>query len=415
MRFLNEVVIFVLGMIFSWRNMMHKILLIDSRPEEVQNILKESFGKSKAILLRKSLEEALPDLSNHHEVTLILTKLDSLKKVEKKNNAHNNGHQHSSSSLQLTNAEFPELIGKSERIRNVCRRIAQVASTDSTVLIEGESGTGKELVARAIYYHSRRVQKPFIKVNCAALSETLIESELFGHVRGAFTGAVRDRKGRFAEGDGGTILLDEIGAMPIASQAKFLRVLQEGEFESVGSSTNLKVDVRVVATHNSSLVDAVHKGTFREDLYYRLCVFPIIMPSLKEREEDIPLLVEHFLRKYSHLNREVVNISSESLEICMDYKWPGNIRQLENAIQHALIVETTDTIKPQSLPFTPDHASIKSREEGQQLPLREKLNLYEKRLILEALTHSKGVKNKAALLLGVNPKNLSHLLNKHQL
>jgi len=186
--------------------------------------------------------------------------------------------------LLPANAALPNLIGQSEKIRDVCRRIGQVAPTDSTVLIQGESGTGKELAAAAIHFHSRRADQPFIKVNCAALPESLIESELFGHVRGAFTGAVRDRRGRFAEADGGTILLDEIGSMPLASQARLLRVLQEKEFEPVGASSTIKIDVRVVASCNLDLATAVRAEIFREDLFYRLNVFSILLPPLRERK-----------------------------------------------------------------------------------------------------------------------------------
>lgn len=314
------------------------------------------------------------------------------------------------------NAELPNLIGQSEKIREVCRQIGQVAPTDSMVLIQGESGTGKELVAQAIHFHSHRQQAPFIKVNCAALPESLIESELFGHVRGAFTGAVRERKGRFAEADGGSILLDEIGSLPLTSQAKLLRVLQEKEFERVGSSTTLKLDVRVMASCNIDLTKAVCAGTFREDLYYRLNVFSIVLPSLRERREDVPLLAEHFLRKYACLgNRHVDHLTPEALQAMAAYDWPGNVRELENAIQHALIVELTNTIQIASLPLQLNGCIPQKNEDIDFLPLRERLCLYEKQVVQRALACSHGVKKKAAELLGIHPKNLSHLLRKHGL
>jgi len=318
--------------------------------------------------------------------------------------------------LFSTNAELPILIGQSEKIREVCRRLGQVAPTDATVLIQGESGTGKELVAQAIHFHSQRANKPFIKVNCAALPETLLESELFGYVRGAFTGAVRHRQGRFAQADGGTILLDEIGSLPLDSQAKLLRVLQEKEFEPVGSSITIKVDVRVMASDNVDLAKAVRSGAFREDLFYRLNVFPILIPPLRERREDVPLLAEHFLQKYSRLgNQPIYRISPEALQMMAEYDWPGNIRELENAIEHALIVEQTNTIQFCSLPLQLNSCPSRKAQPAASLSLRENLFRYEKLVIEEALARCLGVKKKAAQLLGIHPKNLSHLLRKHGL
>jgi len=319
-----------------------------------------------------------------------------------------------SGSLFLTNIEPPNLIGQSEKIRDVCRRIGLVAPTDSTVLIQGESGTGKELVAQAIHFHSRRAHQPFIKVNCAALPENLIESEFFGHVRGAFTGAVRDRQGRFTQADGGTILLDEIGSLPLTSQAKLLRVLQEKEFEPLGASTTGRVDVRIIAADNGDLAQAHRVGIFREDLYYRLNVFPIVVPPLRERREDVPLLIEHFLQKYAHLrNDQVCRVSPEAAQAMIEHDWPGNIRELENAIQYAIIIEPTHELQAASLPLLMNGAH--RREHEAHLPLREKLRGVEKQMLLEALARSHGVKMKAAELLGIHPKNLSQLLRKHQL
>jgi transcriptional regulator with PAS, ATPase and Fis domain len=227
---------------------------------------------------------------------------------------------------------------------------------------------------------------------------------------------VRDRKGRFAEADGGTILLDEIGSLPLASQAKLLRVLQEREFEPVGSSATMKVEVRVIASCNSNLKQAIASGAFREDLYYRLSVFPIVIPPLRERREDVPLLAEHFLRKYTQRgDRKVCRISPEALTVMAEHDWPGNVRELENAIEHALILEKTDSIQLSSLPTHLNNQASQKNEEAWSLPLRERLRLAEKQIIVDALARSNGIKKRGAELLGIHPKNLSHLLRKHRL
>ncbi len=319
--------------------------------------------------------------------------------------------------MQLSDHSFPQLVGRSKPLRELCRSIGQVAPSDSTVLIQGESGTGKELVAQAIHAHSKRRACPFIKVNCAALPEALLESELFGHVRGAFTGAVKDRKGRFAEAEGGTILLDEIGSLSLAGQAKLLRVLQEKEFQPVGASTTHKGDVRIIGADNRDLAQAVHRDAFREDLFYRLNVFPLLAPPLRERREDIPLLCEHFLLKHAHLNNPPIHeITPEALHVMLQYHWPGNVRELENALQRALIVESTPAIQPASLSF---HLELQSTpplfSPREVMPLRERLRLCEKHALHEALVQSNGIKKCAANMLGIDPKNLSYLLRKHGL
>lgn len=243
------------------------------------------------------------------------------------------------------------IIGKSQAMRNVFTAIKAAASSDATVLVQGESGTGKELVAGAIHYNSERKDKPLITVNCSALSESLLESELFGHVKGAYTGAIHDRTGRFEEAQRGTIFLDEIGELSPFIQVKLLRVLQEREIERVGESRKRKVDIRVVAATHQHLYSQVQKGYFREDLYYRLKVFPINLPPLRERKEDLPLLVSHFIKAQNRkTGKQIQRISQAALRIFMDYPWPGNVREVENAIEHAFVLCNKDRINPFDLP-----------------------------------------------------------------
>ena len=233
---------------------------------------------------------------------------------------------------------FFDLVGKNYRMLELYGLVKDLADSDATVLIFGESGTGKELVANAIHNASLRQQGPFVKVNCSALSEGLLESELFGHIKGAFTGAIKDKVGRFEQACGGTIFLDEIGDLTPGVQVKLLRVLQEREIERVGCNETVKVDVRVITATHRNLQQAIHSGQFREDLYYRLNVMPLTLPSLRERKEDIPLLVEHFINKYNaRTGRQIQGIEHEAMRLLMDYHWPGNVRELENAIEHAFI------------------------------------------------------------------------------
>jgi transcriptional regulator with GAF, ATPase, and Fis domain len=286
-------------------------------------------------------------------------------------------------------------------------------------LVLGESGTGKELIARAIHYASPRKEKPLIKVNCAALPENLLESELFGHEKGAFTGAVARRIGRFEQADQGTLFLDEIGDLSPALQSKLLRVLQEKEFERVGSNQTIKVDVRMIAATNRNLEEAIRRGTFREDLYYRLNVVTISLPPLRERKEDIPPLLDHFLRKYSRENnRETVALSKEAKERLMNYHYPGNIRELENIIERAVILCRGNTVTTQDLPLNLQESegeeSLKrARESGRSLP--EVLEEIEKHRITQALQKSGGVQTKAADELGISERVLRYKMKKHKL
>lgn len=301
--------------------------------------------------------------------------------------------------------ERGEIIGESESIKYVLFKINQVAPTDASVLIQGETGTGKELVARAIHKQSKRKNKPFIKVNCASIPENLIESELFGHEKGAFTGAVEKRIGRFELANGGTIFLDEIGEMPLNLQPKLLHVLQQGEFERIGSSKTIKTDVRVISATNKVLEDEIKKGKFRNDLYYRLNVFPISVVPLRERKADIVLLTEHYLKIYSQkFNRPIKSISKKSLQQFMAYSWPGNVRELENIIERAVITSTNGNLKFDSLSKTDDLAI-------DDIPLEE----LEKNHIIKVLqkTYWKiSGRGGAASLLKINPETLRSKMRK---
>lgn len=259
---------------------------------------------------------------------------------------------HSLKKELLGRYQFHSIIGKSHKMQEIYALIEDVGESDATVLVLGESGTGKELIARAIHHQSRRSQYPFVKVNCSALAETLLESELFGHVKGAFTGAYRDKIGRFELAQQGSIFLDEIGDISPNIQLKLLRVLQEREVERVGDSKVINVDVRIIAATNRNLRQLVDEGKFREDLFYRLNVIPVSIPPLRERKEDIPLLVDHFISRFNEqTGKNIVGITREALNILMDYTWPGNIRQIENAIEHAFVKSHGRSIEPVSLPM----------------------------------------------------------------
>jgi Nif-specific regulatory protein len=308
------------------------------------------------------------------------------------------------------------IISTSRRMEEALNLVKRVAPSPATVLILGESGTGKELIARAIHYASPRADKPLVKVNCAALPENLLESELFGHEKGAFTGAVGRRIGRFEQADQGTIFLDEIGDLSPALQSKLLRVLQEKEFERVGSSQPLKVDVRVIAATNRNLEDAIKKGTFREDLYYRLNVVTISLPPLRERKEDIPPLIEHFLKKYSGENQKpVVSFSKEARDLLMNYHYPGNIRELENIIERAVVLSRGDSITTQDLPLNLRESKVedlmKEGAGGRSLP--EILEEIERLRINQALGKSHGVQTKAAEELGISERVLRYKMKKY--
>lgn len=304
---------------------------------------------------------------------------------------------------------FSNIIGKSSRMQQIYELIETLGDTDCSILIEGESGTGKELVSRAIHHESNRRGKPFVKVNCSAIVEGLFESELFGHVKGSFTGAIKDRMGKFELADGGTIFLDEIADMPLPLQPKLLRVLQDMEFERVGDNKTRKVDVRIIAATNKNLKDEIKNKRFREDLYYRLCVVPIVMPSLRERREDIPMLINHFIEKCNMktLNRaNITGITPQALSAILDYDWPGNVRELENAIEHACIRSKSDKIDSDSLPasITGMKAERAAVQEAYEKP--ETFSDIQKHRIDELMKLHKGSRNMVAKVLGISRTTL---------
>jgi DNA-binding NtrC family response regulator len=318
--------------------------------------------------------------------------------------------------------KFENIVGTADKMQRVFSLIDKGASTDSTVLIFGESGTGKELVARALHYNSPRAQNPFVPVNCGAIPEELLESELFGHEKGAFTGAFRTRIGRFELAGTGSIFLDEISEMSPNLQVKLLRIIQEREFERVGGVKSIKADVRIIAATNKILEEEVAEGRFREDLYYRLNVIPINLPPLRERTEDIPLLVKHFLSKYSNVGSGRPDFSKKAMATLMRYRWPGNVRELENLVERMVVLSEGPEIDVDDLPerilsganVAPSHIpQIDLPESG--IDLSTAVNEFERSIIVQALNKSNWVKNRAAKLLHVNRTTLVEKIKKQKL
>ncbi len=304
------------------------------------------------------------------------------------------------------------IIGESGRMLEVFSLVRRVASSEATVLIRGESGTGKELIAKAIHYASPRASGPLVKVNCAALPETLLESELFGHVKGAFTGALANRKGRFEVASGGTIFLDEIGDLPAHLQAKLLRVLQEREFERVGSSQPLPVAVRILAATHRDLEGLLKSGQFRDDFYYRLNVVTIVLPPLRERRQDLPLLMDHMLRVFAEKNgKKIRGFTPEAREALLRYDYPGNIRELENIIERASVITRNDVIGRADLPISIQEPEAEDNSNNTDLSVV--VERLERRLIKEALARSGGVQTRAAEHLGITERNLRYKLKKY--
>ncbi len=308
-------------------------------------------------------------------------------------------------------AEYSGIIGKDPQMQNIYRLIEDIAPTDATVLIQGESGTGKELVARAIHRQSLRKNRPFIVINCSAYPATLLESELFGHEKGAFTGAIRQKTGRFEQADGGTVFLDEIGEIAPSAQIKLLRILQSQKFERVGGEETLSVDVRILAATNKDLLREVTQGSFREDLFYRLNVIPIQLPPLKKRRNDIPLLARHFLRRFAaEQNKEIQDFSSEAMRLLLDYAWPGNVRELENSIEHTAVLAKRSNVEISDLPSAIREAALPISSESAGTIFEN-----EKKLLQEVLEECDWNKKKAASQLGISRSTLYEKLKKYQI
>jgi two-component system response regulator PilR (NtrC family) len=318
---------------------------------------------------------------------------------------------------------FANIVGRSEAMLDVFKMVETIARTNSTILLTGESGTGKGLVAQAIHFHSLRRERPLVALNCGAMPETLLESELFGHMRGAFTGADLNKKGLLEVAEKGTIFLDEIGEMSPVMQVKLLRVLQERRFRRVGGLEEQQADIRVIAATNQDLIKAVAEGRFREDLYYRINVIPIVLPPLRDRREDIPLLAEHFLHKYAELMaKEVIGISRGAADLLQRHDWPGNIRELENVIERAVALESSPTILPESLPPSVGMGSPPRAESGSAAALPDNgfdleahVKDIERGYIAQALRRAGGVQVKAAGLLGMSFRSFRYSAKKYNL
>jgi len=310
---------------------------------------------------------------------------------------------------------FHNIVGKSAAMQQVFELIAQVAPRRSTVLVQGESGTGKELVAKAIHASSGRADAPFVAVNCGNIPSELLESELFGHVRGAYTGATKSKKGLFEVADGGTLFLDEVATISLETQSKLLRVIQEREFRRLGGIENIKVDVRIIAATNSDLQTAVQNGTFRDDLYYRLNVIVIKIPPLRDRTDDIPLLTEYFIKKYGEENqRNGLSLEPSAMKALMDYEWRGNVRELENVIERAVVLSPGNNITADIFPkdVTVPRLETSPNFSRGTVSLKQMVGNYEKEIILAALEKTKGNQKKAAQLLSMNPTTLSEKLKR---
>ena len=370
--------------------------------------------KDSVTAMRLGAYDYLAKPVNHQELRLVVARALDHKRLEKEN-------------LQLRKQlhkrfGFANIIGNSEAITQVFDLIRKVADTDSTVLITGESGTGKELIARAIHYNSHRRQGPLIPVNCAAIPEELLESELFGHEKGAFTHALRTRIGRFEQANGGTIFLDEIADMSPGLQVKILRVLQDHAFERIGGVKTIKVDIRVIAATNQDLESLVAANRFREDLYYRLNVIPIRVPPLRDRTADIPLLINHFLQDFSRKKKKPLKrLSPQALDLLLRYPWPGNVRELENLMERLVILSEGDTIQVEDLPErfrglnSSPLATAPQELPEQGLDLNQALQEFERELILKALYRCNWVKTKAARLLHLNRTTLIEKMKKQNI
>ncbi len=309
--------------------------------------------------------------------------------------------------------DFSNIIGQSAGMKQVFRLIEKVAKTKGNVLITGKSGTGKELVAKAIHYNSERAGKPFVAINCGAIVDTLLESEFFGHKKGSFTGAVRDKDGHFKLANGGTLFLDEIGDIPLHLQVKLLRAIEESEILPVGGTATIKTDIRIIAATNRNLLDEIEAGRFRDDLYYRLNVVEIKLPSLSERREDIPLLVEHFIKKYNkELNRQVISVDNETMRILMNYSWKGGIRELENIIERALILSEGEYVTVEDLPANLLEAGLSGAMPDK---LKEAVAQFERSHIISVLKRTFNNKEESAKILGISLSSLYRKMDELQI
>jgi DNA-binding NtrC family response regulator len=313
--------------------------------------------------------------------------------------------------------DFGNILGKSKGMKDIFKVVKQIADSKSTVLIMGESGTGKELISRAIHYNSNRKNYPFVTINCAAIPETLIESELFGHEKGAFTNAIEKKLGRFEVAHQGTLFLDEIGELSLTTQAKILRFLEEKEFNRVGGSKTIKVDVRLITATNKDLNQMIKKGGFREDLYYRINVVPIVIPPLRERKEDIPILIDHFINKFSvENNKNVKGINKEALEFLMQYEWPGNVRELENLIERVIALTSNEYIPANELPYSfkniPKINGLKESVLDGKVSFLQAEEEFEKEVILDALKKTNYIQSHAAEILGISRRILKYKMDK---
>jgi DNA-binding NtrC family response regulator len=313
--------------------------------------------------------------------------------------------------------DFGNILGKSKGMKDIFKMVKQIADSKSTVLIMGESGTGKELISRAIHYNSNRKNYPFVTINCAAIPETLIESELFGHEKGAFTNAIEKKLGRFEVAHQGTLFLDEIGELSLTTQAKILRFLEEKEFNRVGGSKTIKVDVRLITATNKDLNQMIKKASFREDLYYRINVVPIVIPPLRERKEDIPILIDHFINKFSvENNKNVKGINKEALEFLMQYEWPGNVRELENLIERVIALTSSEYIPTNELPYSfkniPKINGLKESVLDGKVSFLQAEEEFEKEVILDALKRTNYIQSHAAEILGISRRILKYKMDK---
>ncbi|MHB8419252.1 MAG: sigma-54-dependent transcriptional regulator [Myxococcales bacterium] len=359
-------------------------------------------------------EGALDFITKPFSPDVLRTKVDKGLEVVRLRRETGALRQQTRSLQEVIAGRFEGMVGTSQAMQALGDAVQRIAASQTTVLITGESGTGKELVARAVHDLSPRREGPFVTVNCAALAEGLLESEMFGHERGSFTGAVRRKLGRFELANGGTLFLDEVGEMPLALQTKLLRVLQERELQRVGGEETLAVDVRVVAATNRKLEAEVREGRFREDLYYRLAIVPISLPPLRERASDVPELARHFVRKHApRVNRAVQGISDAAMERLVAYPWPGNVRELENAIERALVFAEGDLIEPNHLPDCAKPAAAPWPPPRSDRPLPEVLDEIERQLIAQAFEKAKGKKTETARLLGIKTSALYYKLEKY--